>query len=194
MLKAQVNTYYARRGCRVLDFDLTLDRDVIFSTGGFADRAIFHLAVNRTMEDSPYPANFGQVDTTTVNLEPLRVTNGLLVMFAFELGIFSPTGKEILVGPLKVFEFLLKHLAIRFSQPDQRRYIFPETEHVGGVVVIDPFAGFGVGRFSGGQGSIVDKATVPELDGQRGLLLLIGIDTVLKRLFDFQCISSRLPG
>ena len=177
-----------------MDFDLTLDRDVIFSTGGFADRAIFHLAVNRAMEDSPYPANFGQVDTTAVNLEPLRVTNGLTVMFAFELGIFSPTGKEILVGPVKVFEFLLKHLAIRFFQPDQRRYIFPETKHLGGVVVIDTFAGFRVGCFPGGQGSIVHKATVPELNGQRDFLFLIGIDTVLKRLFDFQCISAQLPG
>lgn len=187
MLKAQVNTYHAQWWCGVLDFNLTLNRDVVFAAGGFADSTVFHLAVNRAVENSPYPTNFGQIDTAAVNLEPLWVTDGLMVMFTFEFWVFCPALEEVFVGPVKVFEFLLKYLTIGFFQPGHES--FDHREHIGRVVIDQTFAMLIVVGLTCSKTPIIDETSVPELDSQGRLLLFIGIDSILKRLFGFQCIS-----
>lgn len=180
MLQPQVDSDRARLWFGIGNFYLALNRDEIFTRLDFCHGTVFHLAFNRPVKDGPNITDFGQVDATTIDPKTLRITDRLLVIFAFEFGIFSPALKEVFEGPVKVFEGLLQNLTVGFLKPGEEP--LDRCQKVGRIIVIQALLMLFVMRFSLGQSHIVDKASVAKLNSQGYLLFLIEIDSEFESL------------
>lgn len=192
MFQTQIYPDRSHLWLRVIYLNLTPNRDEILTALGFRDGTVFHLAAGGPVEDSPNPSDFRQIDTRAVDLESLRIADRLRVVFALKLGVFCPAFKKVHKGAVKVFKRLLQDLTIGFFEPRSGTKPFEQGQHLGQVVVGDTFTIVGIVRITSSQTPVVDKPGMAELDRQFVLLLLGWVDAVLKRLFDFQCISSRL--
>lgn len=179
IFESQVNPYPPFPWFQVSYLHLTLNRDEILPAFGFRDGAIFHLAFQGAMKDGLDPTDLGQVDSLVINLEALRVADGLAVFFAFEPGVFSPTGEEVLIGPVQVLALLLKDLAIGLLQPFSARQVFKLFDLVIDIIARQPLAGCLVVFFAPVKRPVIDEAGMAELDGQISLLCFGRVDPVL---------------
>lgn len=210
ILETKINTNLPISSLRLVHLHFAQNRDEVFVGLCFRHGNTFHLAFDGPVKYGLDPTNLWQIDSIVVNLEALGVADSLNVVFAMVLGIaqghpvltwflsrFGP-GKcplfdhpeVVLIGPVKVFERLLQNLAIGLFQPGQERLDY--LEHIGRVVVAKALAVLEKVRLALGQGSVVNESGAAELNGQRGLLLLIRGNPKPKRLFDFQCTPQRL--
>ncbi len=185
--KPQINADRARFLDGVLAFDLTLNRDKVFTAWGLGDGTIFHLPFDRPVKDSAYLADFGQLNPTANHLKPLRIADRLSVELVFECGVLGSALEKVHKGAVKIFKGLLQNLTIGFFQPRYKG--LDDCQHIGRVVVIQPFTVFGIVSFAGSQGHIVNETSMAELNRQRRLFGLVGVNSKLKRLFDFQYTS-----
>ncbi len=153
-------------------FHFALNRDEEFPALGFRDGNILGFAFNGPVEDSAHPADFGQVDFRAFYFEALRVTNRLLVVLLFESWVVSPAFKEIDIGPVQIFKFLLQDLAVCLLEPDKIGLAFQFLEAVSSSYVTQAPTHFLVIALTQIQTPVIGEASMPKLDSQRVLLFL----------------------
>jgi hypothetical protein len=105
--QTQANTYLLAVVGRFFYLNLTLDRDEILAALGSRNGHVLHLSLNGAVKDSLDPTDLGQVDSVALNLEPLRVTDGLFASLTLQGGVVRPLLEEVDVGPVQVLELLL---------------------------------------------------------------------------------------
>ena len=159
----------------------------IFAGLGFRHSAILHLAFHRSVENSPNPSYLGQIDPIALNLEALWIPDGLLVVFAFEVGVLGSTFKKVDVGTLQISQIFLQYLGISITKPGSNLLEFGERPVRIGVC--QSLAGFPICLSAQVKCPVVDKSTVPKLNCQSFLLFRIRIDAIAKAFANQHLLS-----